>query len=84
MGSGRRRYLCRGRNETRLCTEPQSLADALEAEVLEWLRAVRVQPEWQDVYGRERARVHGAPKAGQTLAQRVQAIERKIEMKRVS
>ena len=83
MGSGRRRYLCRGRNETRLCTEPQALADALEAEVQEWLNGVRVAPAWQQAYSLERAKGNGVPKT-RTLEQRLQTIERKIEMKRVS
>ncbi len=80
---GRRRYHCRRRRTAALCSEHQVIAEKLEADVLSWLQAVRVEPEWQEVYDteRQRLRARGRP---QSRTQRVRAIEAKIERLRVS
>jgi site-specific DNA recombinase len=81
----RRRYLCRRGAAAQRCREPQANADALEAEIASWLRAVRIRPGWQELYAAEYARAAaGSPAKHSAREQRARAIQAKIERLRVS
>jgi hypothetical protein len=83
-GQPRRCYLCRRKDAAGLCDEPRADADALEREIVEWLRAIPVEPAWQTVYADERTRLKGAAAPAKSPLQRRREIEAKIERKRVA
>ncbi|HAF11238.1 MAG TPA: hypothetical protein DCK98_14300 [Chloroflexi bacterium] len=80
----KRCYICRRRDAAGLCDEPRADADALEREILDWLRAIRVEPEWQGIYDAERSKLRTPATPTKTAAQRRREIETKIERKRVA
>ena len=83
-GKPRRCYLCRRRDAAGLCNEPRADADELERDILTWLKAIRIAPEWQAAYGEERTRLRGASAPTKSAAQRRKDIENRIERKRIA
>ncbi len=72
------------RDAAGLCEEPRADADELEREIVEWLRAIPVEPPGQAAYDEERARLRGATPPTKTAAQRRREIEARIERKRIA
>ena len=77
----RRVYLCRTREAAGRCSEARADANALETEAREWLRTIRVQASWRDLYARARSK---RGRGGQTPDERRRAVEAKIQRLRVS
>ena len=83
-GQPRRCSLCRRKDAAGLCDEPRADADNFEREIVEWLRAIRVEPAWQATYAGERTRLRGAATPAKTVAQRRREIDSEIERRRVA